>query len=315
MPSTTLPQLERTFICEGGLETDLIFHHGFELPHFASFTLLDDDRGLEVLRDYYRSFVDVARRHGTGVVFETPTWRASSDWGELLGYSTDALDDVNRRGVELLRGLRDSDPDVEIVVSGNVGPRGDGYTVAEAMTPDEARVYHAAQIRSLAAAGADLITVLTITYAAEATGIVRAAGDVGLPVVVSFTVETDGRLPSGQPLADAIREVDDATEQAAIYFMVNCAHPTHFSDVFDAPGPWHRIRGVRVNASRLSHAELDEAEELDRGDEADLARGCIELLDKLADVAVVGGCCGTDKAHLEAIGAAVAQRRSAGVSA
>ena len=195
-----------------------------------------------------------------------------------------------------------------ILISGAIGPRGDGYNAEELLSPAVAEEYHAAQIASLADAGADLVTVLTMTHAGEAIGLVRAAGAVGIPVVVSFTVETDGRLPSGQALGEAIEEVDAATDNAAAYFMVNCAHPTHFEDVLcEGEGePWlGRIVGVRANASTMSHAELDEAEDLDDGDPADLAERYGSLATLLPALRVVGGCCGTDHRHVAAVSSRV----------
>lgn len=307
MTTPHLPQLNgRIFLSEAGLETDLIFHHGIDLPEFAAFPLVETDDGRTVLTDYFQSVIDLARRDDTGVVFETPTWRASADWGVRLGYSAERLDRVNRDAVALFQSLRTANADVPMVISGNIGPRGDGYVVDEAMTPNEAAAYHGAQIRSLAQAGADLVSALTLNYSDEATGIVMAAREAEIPAVVAFTVEIDGRLPSGQALADAIDEVDRATEEAAAYFMVNCAHPTHFGHVFTEPGPWHRIRGIRANASRMSHEELDNCTELDRGDEVELAGGYVALRDVLPNLAVVGGCCGTDLAHLDRISAAIA---------
>lgn len=307
MSTLQLPQLDgRIFLSEAGLETDLIFHHGIDLPEFASFPLLETDDGRTVLGEYFQSVIDLARRDGTGVVVETPTWRASADWGRRLGYSADRLDRVNRDAVGFFRALRAANPDVPVVISGNLGPRGDGYVVGDAMSPDEAAAYHGPQIRSFALAGADLASAFTINYSDEATGIVMAAEEAEIPVVVSFTVETDGALPSGQPLADAVAEVDRATGEAPAYFMVNCAHPTHFAHVFTDEGPWHRIRGIRANASRMSHEELDNCTELDRGDESELAGGYAALREALPHLAVVGGCCGTDLRHLEHISAAIA---------
>lgn len=301
-----LPQLRgRPFLSEGGLETDLIFHRGIDLPDFASFPLVETDDGRAVLVRYFQDVVDLARAHGTGVVIETPTWRANPDWGARLGYDADALEAANRRCVELFADLRAANRDVEVVISGNLGPRGDGYATGHEMTADEAEAYHAPQVRWLHDAGVDLVSAFTINYAAEAVGVVRAARVVGVDVVISFTVETDGALPSGQALAHAIDEVDRATDGAAAYFMVNCAHPTHFAHVFDEAGPWHRVRGVRANASTMSHAELDEATELDRGDERRLAAGYLDIVAKLPALSVTGGCCGTDLAHLRAIAAAV----------
>lgn len=301
-----LPQLTGgTFLTEAGLETDLIFNHGVDLPYFASFPLLEDDNGRATLRAYYQSFVDVARRDDAGVVFETPTWRANPDWATRLGYSVEDLDRVNRAAVALLAELSVANPDVVMVVSGNLGPRGDGYSIDSKMTVDEAVAYHSPQIRSLASAGADLVSVLTMTYVDEAVGIVMAAVEVGIPVVVSFTLETDGKLPSGQRLAEAIREVDERTGASAAYFMVNCAHPTHFADVFSEDGPWDRLGGIRANASQLSHEELDNATELDRGDIADLADRYAALRRLVPSLAVFGGCCGTDVAHVDAISSAL----------
>jgi S-methylmethionine-dependent homocysteine/selenocysteine methylase len=287
------------------METTLIFHAGAELPHFASFVLLDDERGQETLREYYRPYVDLAREHGVGIVLDTPTWRANADWGARLGYSPAALADVDRRGVALLERLRaEAGNGLTLVISGCIGPRGDGYRVDELMSADAAEEYHRPQVATFAATAADLVTALTMTSAAEAIGIVRAAEAAAIPAVVSFTVETDGRLPSGQPLSEAIEEVDAETDGAAAYFMLNCAHPTHFVDVLEDAGPWNRLRGLRANASTKSHAELDEAEELDEGDPFELARSYRDVSARLRNLTVVGGCCGTDHRHVGAICAA-----------
>jgi homocysteine S-methyltransferase len=217
-------------ITDGGMETTLIFKQGLDLPHFAAFVLLDDPDGLEALRAYYRSYIEIAQNRDVGIVLDTPTWRANADWGQKLGYGPEALADVNRRSVSLLEELRTP----EVQISGCIGPRGDGYQADAQMSAAEAQRYHATQAETFAGTTADLIIALTLTYAEEAIGIVRAAQDV--PVVISFTVETDGRLPSGQALGEAIQEMDGETDEAAAYFMVNCAHPTHFADVLE-PGP------------------------------------------------------------------------------
>ena len=294
----TLPQLSGSvFIADGGMETTLIFRDGFDLPHFAAFTLLDDERGRAGLRAYYEPYLQVAREHGVGVVLDTPTWRANPDWGALLGYTPEELDDVNRRAVGLLDELRGGGANV--LISGCVGPRGDGYVAGELMSADEAERYHSRQIGTFGASGADLVSAITMTYAEEAVGIARAAAAAGVAVVLSFTVETDGRLPSGQPLREAVEHADAETGGSVAYFMVNCAHPTHFDDVLAGDEPWvKRVRGLRPNASTKSHAELDEAEELDAGDPVDLAARLGELRRRLPELTVVGGCCGTDERHI-----------------
>jgi S-methylmethionine-dependent homocysteine/selenocysteine methylase len=285
-------------ITDGGMETTLVHHEGIELPEFAAFPLLDRPEGRAALARYFEPYFDVARAHGARFQLDTPTWRANRDWGARLGYDRDALDRVNRDAVAFARELAAGHPDVEARVSGLVGPRGDGYVVGERMEPDEAQAYHAEQIASLA--GADLVSALTLTYADEAVGIVRAATDAGLPAIVSFTVETDGRLPDGTALGEAVEAVDAATGGAPDAFMVNCAHPTHFAPVLE--GSWtERIRGVRANASRMSHAELDASEDLDAGDPAELAARYVELRDRLPALSILGGCCGTDARHVAAI--------------
>ena len=296
-----LPQLSGDpFITDGGMETVLIFDYGLELPDFASFVLLDQPAGVQALSSYYVRFLDIARERAAGIVLDTPTWRANADWGERLGYSPGALADVNRRGVALLEELRRDAKGMQLVISGCIGPRGDGYQVGDAMTSEEAESYHQPQVETFAGTTADLVSALTLTYVDEAVGIVRAAEKAGIPSVVSFTLETDGRLPSGQALKDAVAEVDAETGAAAAYFMVNCAHPTHFEHVL-ADGGLERLRGLRANASSKSHAELDEAEELDQGDPHELAEQYRSLRLAWPNLTVVGGCCGTDHRHVDEI--------------
>ncbi|MGE0385406.1 MAG: homocysteine S-methyltransferase family protein [Gammaproteobacteria bacterium] len=301
---SALPQpADRPFLTDSGLETTLIFHEGFELPYFASFVLLDSAAGRERLARYFAEHIRIALDARTGIVLETPTWRASADWGARLGYDAAQLAAVNRAAVAQIVELRAAmqAPATPILVSGNLGPRGDGYRADRRMRVEEARDYHAPQVDTFAGTQADLVSVFTMNYVEEAIGVAQAARAADMPVVVSFTVETDGRLPSGQPLADAIRAADDATGGYPAYYMLNCAHPSHFNHIFDG-GDWQaRLRGVRANASRRSHAELDEATELDSGDLDDLARGFQALNDHLPALRVVGGCCGTDRRHIEAI--------------
>jgi S-methylmethionine-dependent homocysteine/selenocysteine methylase len=300
-----LPQLEEAlFLTDGGLETTLIFHDGHDLPYFAAYDLLTRDGGDEALRRYFEPYVHIALERGVGIVLETPTWRANPDWAALIGHSGEELEALNRRAVELLLELRDGcETDrTPIVVSGCIGPRGDGYVVGETMSNEAAASYHGAQIRTFAEAGADLVTAVTMTYADEALGIVRAAGAADMPVVISFTVETDGRLPSGQPLGEAIEEVDARSEEVAAYFMVNCAHPSHFYEVLEPGSEWTaRIRGLRANASRMSHAELDQADELDAGNPEELALEYMALREQLPSLTILGGCCGTDHRHVDAM--------------
>ena len=303
-----LPQLSgEMFITDGGMETTLIFDDGIDLPDFASFVLLNDADGNEALRAYYVAYLEIAAEHGVGIVLDTPTWRANPDWGNRLGYSTVALADIDRRGVALLEELRSTGNGApQLIISGCVGPRGDGYRVDNQMTAEEAQRYHEPQVEAFANTAADLVSALTLTYADEAIGVARAARDAEIPSVISFTVETDGRLPSGLSLRKAIEVVDAETDGSIAYFMINCAHPTRFAHVLEEDGDWRgRIRGLRANASEKSHAELDEAEELDPGDPTALAQHYRELQTRLPNLSVVGGCCGTSHRHVAEICAAM----------
>lgn len=288
------------YVSDGGLETDLIFNHGVDLPEFASFPLVEDDAGRDLLRRYFDGYADVARRAGAGLTLESPTWRANPDWGARVGYDAPALARVNRDAIEFLGSLRAAYSDlVDVRVLGAVGPRGDGYVAGEKADPAEAADYHRGQVEAFAAAGADTVAAYTLTGPEEGIGIVRAAREAGIPVLIGFTVETDGRLPDGTSLSAAIGRVDD--EAAPDGFIVNCAHPTHIAPALDG-GEWlSRIVQVNPNASTQSHAELDEAEELDAGDLGLLATSYDALRPKLPSLKVVGGCCGTDARHVAAL--------------
>lgn len=308
---TRLPQLsDGLFVTDGGLETTLIFHDGIDLPAFAAFVLLETDEGFETLRRYYEPYAAIAAEHGVGLVLESPTWRSNPDWGTELGYSGEKLDDANRKAIGLLEEVRETfrarvSP---IVLSGCIGPRGDGYDPASFMTAAESERYHERQIGVFAGSAADMVTAITMSYAAEAVGIARAARAAGIPSAISFTLETDGRLPDGEGLVEAITQVDTETDGAPAYYMINCAHPTHFEHVLHEGEPaLERIRGLRVNASKQSHAELDESETLDDGDPRALGAECAALASHLPGLTVVGGCCGTDHRHVsEIVGARVA---------
>ncbi len=295
---------DRLFVTDGGLETELVFHDGIDLPCFAAFPLLADPNTRARLARYYNGYLDIARTHSAGFVMETPTWRANPDWAEQLGFSAARLDDANRAAIALAEEIRATGAadGIPTVVSGCIGPRGDGYDSDSAMTAEEAEDYHRVQVGTFADTSADQVTAITMTNAAEAVGIVKAAAAAGVPSAISFTVETDGRLPTGQSLHDAVDQVDAMTDSAAAYFMVNCAHPTHFMPALAHEGAWRRrIVGLRANSSRRSHAELDDATELDEGDPRELGTLHAALQDRVPAVRVLGGCCGTDARHVAAI--------------
>ena len=300
-----LPNLkESLFITDGGLETALVFNEGIDLPEFAAFILLEDARGRDILTNYFRHYLDIAMTNRLGIILETPTWRASHDWGAKTGHSPEVLEQINLDAVQLLASLRAAHEtdDTPVVISGCIGPRGDGYAIDEKLSVDEAAAYHATQINTLGRSEADLVTAFTLNYTEEALGMTRAAAHADMPVVIGFTVETDGRLPSGQSLAEAIEEVDAESDVAPAYYMINCAHPTHFMDALKVGDSWQqRIHAVRANASCKSHAELDEATQLDAGNPEELGSQYRELRSTLKNLHVVGGCCGTDHNHVDAI--------------
>jgi len=300
-----LPQLgDEVFLTDSGLETDLIFNEGFDLPEFASFVLVDDARGTEALEAYFRRHVEIAVEHNCGVILEAPTWRASRDWGARLGYPAAELRRVNQSAVELVAGIRGQVWDAAstpVVVSGCIGPRADAYRPDARMNEHEAEDYHTEQIGILAATEVDIVHAMTITYASEAIGIVRAAAGSGVPAAISFTTETDGRLPDGTTLAAAVDEVDAATGGSPLYYGVNCAHPSHFESALPGGTIAARVRSVRANASRKSHAELDESPALDAGDPMELAGDYLRLRAQHPSISIVGGCCGTDARHVQAI--------------
>jgi homocysteine S-methyltransferase len=303
-----LPQLrDGLFLSDGGIETTLIFHDGLDLPDFAAFHVLKTPAGEAALRKYFRAYVDLAKRFGTGLVLESATWRSSPDWGARIGYSLEELDEANRKAIWLLEEIRKEyqTERTPIIVSGCVGPRGDGYVPGDVMSAKEAEDYHHRQIEIFAKSSADLVTAITMNYVEEAVGIAQAAKKTGIPVVLSFTVETDGNLPTGQTLKSAIQQVDKETGGYPAYYMINCAHPTHFEHVVSDGGDWlQRIRGIRANASHMSHDELNEAPELDEGNPVELAMQYARLKQRIPTLSVMGGCCGTDHRHIEQIATA-----------
>jgi S-methylmethionine-dependent homocysteine/selenocysteine methylase len=299
-----LMHADTPWIADAGLETVMIFLEGIDLPHFASFALLDSEAGRAALTRYFAHFADLAKEAGTGLVLDTATWRANMGWAAAMGLDAAAIGDANRAAVSFARECRNrfETDGLPILINGVIGPSGDGYRIDTGLTPQEAEDIHAIQIAALAEGGVDMVSAVTMTTPAEAIGIARAATRHGLPHALSFTLETDGRLPNGQTLAAAIGEVEAATGDSALFYMVNCAHPTHFMGVLD--GDWSaRIGGIRANASRMSHAELDAMTELDDGDPDEFGRLYRDLGKLLPNLHLIGGCCGSDHRHVGAASA------------
>lgn len=301
----TLPGIgEKIYLTDGGLETVLIFQKGIDLPHFASFPLLNTEEGKKTIKEYYVDFINIAKENNMGFVMESATWRANPDWGYKLGFNNDELDKINMLAINELKKMKleHENIDTPIIISGNIGPRGDGYSPDNSMNCMEAKKYHSRQIKAFKSSGADLVTALTLNYIEEAIGIVLAAKEFSIPVVISFTVETDGKLPTGSLLEEAIKKVDELTNNYAEYFMINCAHPTHFMQTLNTNQEWkNRIKGIRANASDKSSDELDESTELHSGNKFELADKYVKLMELLPNLKVIGGCCGTDHTHVKEI--------------
>lgn len=297
-------EFDTIMLVDAGIETELVFKHNIELPGFATFPLMDKPECMSVLENYSREFLELARDNNTGFILESTTWRANAQWGAELGYCAEELERVNKQAIDNLKKLkREYENDVELIlISGCIGPRFDGYVVGKMMEPGEAKEFHQVQISTLKKAGADLITAYTITNLNEALGITQAAKEEDIPVVISFTLELDGALPSGEALSSAINKIDQATGEYPAYYMINCAHPSHFIKQIDNDEDWRlRIKGIRANASTKSHAELDNSTELDAGDKHDLANWHQKLKAHLPNLMVYGGCCGTDISHVRSI--------------
>ncbi|MGI3184950.1 homocysteine S-methyltransferase family protein [Nioella aestuarii] len=304
----TLPhQTERLFLTDGGTETWLMYKKGFELPEFSAFHLLNDSAAYDALLSYYRAFATLACQLETAFIFDSLSYRASRDWGALLGYSPEGLAEMNLRCLDLYRRAAQEAglPDANVILSGCIGPKGDAYQRNEGLTAEKAQTYHAEQIATFVDGGADLVTALTLNMSEEAIGIARAAKAAGIASVISFTLDKDRRMKSGETLQEAIAKVDAATGSAPAYYMINCSHPLDFGPALE-PAPWmQRVRGIRANASTLDHGTLCQLGHLEEGNPDELAAQYRELRDRFPWMNVFGGCCGTDVVHVQKIGQAL----------
>ena len=305
-----LPQMSgNVFLTDGGLETTLIFHEEIALPKFAAFLLPADPTGRRHLERYYRKYINIAHRYECGFILESATWRASPDWAERLEVSARGLAELNSQAIDLLVDLRSmhETAGTPMVVAGCVGPRGDGYSPAVSLTELDAQVYHSVQIDTFRQTQADMISATNMTHTAEAIGIARAARAAKMPCSISFAVGTDGCLPTGQSLREAIHEVDDATGQMPAYYSISCVHPDHLMDVLSGGAGWlDRIGGIRASAFGLKRAVPDQSGAFDGDNPMELDHHYFQLRTRLRNLGVFGGCCGTDHRHIEEICKALA---------
>ncbi len=308
----------RTYLTEGGIETYMQYKKGHEIRHFCLFDLMNDKAAMADLREYHVQLIEAALKHKTGAVLDGVHYRTSRDWGSLLGYSPQELDEMITRGIEFYKGLaREFEtPDSPMPVSGVVGPRGDAYNLSHIMSAAEAEDYHSEQIATMKAAGADFVTALTFSQVEEAIGVTRAAIAHNMPVVVSLTLGKDGHLKTGAPLGEAIEAIDWATLSGPAYYMVNCTHPVDFTPAFETPGAWvKRVCGLRANASSLEHGTLCQLGRLEEGNPVELGQQMADMARRFPHINVWGGCCGTDHVHIDEIAKAVGPARAEAMSA
>ena len=297
----------------GGFETWMQYVDGFKLRHFCGFELLDDARGLVCLRDFHRKVVEAAVANGFGVINEGLHYRASRDWGRLIGYDKAALAEINLRGIAFYQDFAReyATPTTPMPVGGAIGPRGDAYNVGRTPDADEAEAYHSEQIETFRTAGADHVTAMTFSSITEAIGLARAAKAAGMPVVISFLVARGGRLKGGETIEAAITAVDAATGAAPVHYMINCTHPTEFEPGL-TPGGWMaRLGGFMPNAVAMETLDLCQLGHLEDGDPVELGQQMAALARRFPHINVWGGCCGTDGRHIGEITKQVGQVRRA----
>jgi S-methylmethionine-dependent homocysteine/selenocysteine methylase len=304
------------YLTEGGQETEILYKYGFELPHFAMFPLLDNPRAMAELRGMYGRYLDTAARYAFGVLIGGLDYRASPDWGSLLGYSRESLAEMQLRSIDFLREVAQPyDGHVPaIMYAGIVGPRGDAYEANRTITAEEAEEYHSEQLATLARAGVDLVEAMTFNNVPEVIGLARAAARVGLPLSVSFTLDHESRrLMSGPTLKDAIETVDAQTgDDQPAFYGINCSHPLEFMPAIE-PGKWfERVRCLRPNAAMMDKISLCTLGHLEAGDPVELGALMGGLARKHPHIDMWGGCCGTWDTHLNEIARNVHTARDIG---
>lgn len=301
------------YLSEGGQETEIMYKFGHDLPEFAMFTLLDNPSAMAEVRGMYQRYLDVAARHGFAVLMGGLDYRASPDWAGKLGYSASALSDAQLRAIEFLREVSRPYHSLlpEIRYVGIVGPRGDAYELNLTITAAEAEDYHSVQVDTLRKAKVDLVSAMTINSVEEAIGISRAAHAAGLPLSLSFTLDSTSRLKSGPSIREAIEEVDAQTGIARPdFYGINCSHPVEFEPALE-PGDWIlRVRSLRPNAAKMDKSSLCTLGHLEEGDPCELGGEMGELARRYPHIDIWGGCCGTWEMHLDEIAQHVRLARS-----
>ncbi|WP_242521620.1 homocysteine S-methyltransferase family protein [Motiliproteus sp. SC1-56] len=297
---------------EGGTETEIMYKFGFELPHFAMFPLLDNPKAVSALNGMYQRYLDTAAKHGFNALVGGLDYRASPDWGSLLGYSNTGLAEMQLRAIEFLRDVakpyQGQIADIQIV--GVVGPRGDAYALNKTISAQEAEAYHSTQLETLQQADVDLVWAATFNNVPEAVGVSRAAARCQLPLCMSFTLDSNHRLKSGPTLKQAIETVDlKAGDRRPDFYGINCSHPLEFSPAIEQAAWFERVRCLRPNAAMMDKISLCKLGHLEDGDPQDLGEQMGELARRFPHIDIWGGCCGTWERHLEQIATQVKLHR------
>lgn len=308
MPKDFATESNVKYLAEGGTETEIMFRHGYDFPHFAVFELFKNPEATERLRDMYKRYLDVVAESGFGALIGGLDYRASPDWADLLGYSREGLFDVQSQCIDFLRDVarpyHGQIPDIRIC--GITGPRGDAYALNKTITTDEAEEYHSVQMETLKSLDVDMVWAATLNNVPEAVGISRAAARHGLPVCVSFTLTSDHVLRSGPTLREAVEATDlQAGPEKPVCYGLNCSHPLEFAPALE-PGDWFkRVRNIRPNAAMMDKIALCKLNHLEEGDPVELAGHLGEMATAHPHIDMWGGCCGTWDKHLREIGRAL----------
>lgn len=298
------------YMCEGGTETEVMYKHGFSFPHFAVFELLKDTKAVAALKRMYQDYFEVVAKHNMSALVGGLDYRASPDWGALLGYSAEGLADINHQSIEFLRNIAvDYSNNIEnILIQGLIGPRGDAYETNHSITEAEAQDYHSVQLQTLKSANVDLATAMTFNNVPESIGVARAAVEADVPLCISLSLDGSSNLNSGPSLAEAITTIDAATDSSVAFFMINCVHPLEYEPAL-ADEQWiTRIRGVRPNASVMDKLSLCTIGHLEAGNPTELGKQMGDLMQRYPHMDICGGCCGTWDTHLDQIAEDVLQK-------
>lgn len=290
-----------TILMEGALGERLKreYHISFD-EHIAMAGLIYESKGLKALSELWNGYIDIARRYGLPFLATTPTRRANKDRISLSRYSERIIGD----NVRFLRNIQKK-ADINMYVGGLMGCRGDAYTANGALSEEDAYNFHKWTAEHFLKAEVDFLYAGIMPSLPEAAGLAKAASDMNLPYIISFTIQGNGMLIDGTSISDAIQYIDSVTENKPAIYMSNCIHPGILFQALSQPFNQtslvkERFRGIQANTSPLSYVELDNSLELKCSDPETWADEMIRL-SEISDIKIWGGCCGTNNRHMECL--------------